>query len=139
MLEVLLLYTIFVICYVFYIFNQELNKSSQHREKWKFLLLIPGSIFKVFMSCVLGYILLILKNCCPRRDNLELRNFYDWKSVALDIENLLLFPRNPFHATHPEEYRWFQGGPREILGVLKCSEGSRRLEEISRVVGVRKI
>ena len=55
--------------------------------KWKFaikwnLLLIPISIFKVFISCVLGYILLILTNYCPRRDNLELRNFYDWKTVA---------------------------------------------------------
>ena len=37
-----------------------LNRSSQHREKWKFLLSIPISIFKVFISCVLGFILLIL-------------------------------------------------------------------------------
>ena len=47
------------------------------KKKWIFLLLIPISIFKVFISCVLGYILLILTNYYPRRDNLELRNFYD--------------------------------------------------------------
>ena len=32
------------------------------KKKWIFLLLIPISIFKVFISCVLGYILLILTN-----------------------------------------------------------------------------
>ena len=46
--------------YVVYIFNQKLNKSSQ-QEKQKLLLSIPIYVFKVFMSCVLGYIFLILK------------------------------------------------------------------------------
>ena len=45
--------------------------------------------------------------------------------MFLDIENLLLFPRNLFRASHPEEYWWFQGGPREILEVLRDSRGSR--------------
>ena len=38
------------------------------------------------MSCVFGYILLILTNCCPRRNNLELRNFYDLKTAASQIK-----------------------------------------------------
>ena len=92
--------------YVFYIFNQELNKSLQHWEKWKFLLLIPTSIFKVFISCVLGYNLLILANYCPRRD-----------CSLLDMQNLLLFPRNPFHASHQRVL----GGP----GNWKGSQRSR--------------
>ena len=89
------------------------------------------------MSCVLGYILLILTNSCPRRDNLQLRNFYCLKNCSfLGIENLLLFPRNPFHASHPEEYQWFHGGPREILEVLRNSREFQRLEGVSRVVGI---
>ena len=31
---------------------------------------------------------------------------------------------------------WFQGGPREILQVLRGSRGSRRLVRVSRVVGI---
>ena len=89
------------------------------------------------MSGVLSYILLTLTNSCPRRDNLPLRNFYDEKNCSfLDIENLLLFPKNPFHASHPEECQWFQGSPGEILEVLRDSRGSQRLEGVSRVAGI---
>ena len=42
----------------------------------------PISIFNVFMSNVLHGIFLILTNCCPRTEDLELRNFHDRKSVA---------------------------------------------------------
>ena len=53
------------------------------------------------------------------------------------MENLLLFPRNLFHASHSEEYWWFQGGPKEILGIIMGSMESR--DWVSRVVGVLEI
>ena len=54
----------------------------------------------------------------------------------LDSKKLLLFPRNLFHTSHHEKYRWFQGGPRKIIEVLMDSRGSRRLKGVSRVVGI---
>ena len=48
-LEVLLFAHNAEICHVFYVLNEESNKSSKLREKWKFLLFTPISIFKVFM------------------------------------------------------------------------------------------
>ena len=71
--------------YVFYIFNQELQKSSQHREEWKFLLLIAISIFKVFISCVLGYNLLILTNYCSGRSLLNCAPYAPSRLCALPI------------------------------------------------------
>ena len=62
-----------------------------------------------------------------------------WLEKFLQLKNCSflnlkkLFPRNPFHVSHSEEYRWSQGGPRKILGVPSDSAGSRRLEEASRV------
>ena len=55
------------------------------------------------------------------------------------MENLLLFPRNLFHTSHSEEYRWFQGGPKEILGIIMGSRESPRLEGVSRVLGVLEV
>ena len=78
--------------YVFYILNQD----------WVCFLYS----FKVFISFVLGYNLLISANYCPRRD-----------CSLLDMQNLLLFPRNPFHASH----QGVLGGP----GNWKGSQRSR--------------
>ena len=84
---------------IVYVFSRELNKSSQHRGKLESLLLIPVFIFKVIMSCVLGCNFFILTRnlvflFCPRTDDLDIKNFLLLK---------LSFPRNLFHASHPEE------------------------------------
>ena len=68
------------ICSVFYIFNKESSKSSQLNTN--IILLAPTSIFKVFLSNELHNILSILTNCCPRTENIDLRNIHDQKTVA---------------------------------------------------------
>ena len=78
-----------------------LNKSSQHREKWKFLLSIPISIFKVFISCVLGFILLILtkkrqlriEKICRQKINLTTTTTAT--TIATTTTNYLLRYRKP--------------------------------------------
>ena len=115
-----------------------LNKSSQHREKWKFLLSIPISIFKVFISCVLGFILLILtkkrqlriEKICRQKVNLTTTTTATTittttNCIFWDIENLL-FLRNLFQASHqgflrdPGEWNgfWGRGRPRGSQGSL---------------------
>ena len=91
----------------------------------------------MFMSCVFWLYFIDFNKLLPKKKQFRIKKFLWFKNCSfLDKNNLLLFRRNPFHTSHPEEYRWFRGGPREILGILRNSSGSQRLEGVSRVVGV---
>ena len=124
-----------------------LNKSLQHRKKWKFLLSIPISIFKVFISCVLGFILLILtkkrqlriEKICGQKINLTTTTTATTittttNCIFWDIENML-FLRNLFQASHqgflrdPGEWKGFWGswasqGVSGVPGFLVSRTGS---------------
>ena len=91
------------------------------------------------MSCVLGYILLILTRkwklltkCCPRTDNLDLRNFFNWKFVVFLLRK----------SYYSREILFMHHIPRNVLvpGIFSPSQrnfrgpkGSWRLQGFSRV------